>query len=54
MILQHLSNMGVKTADDMEFINEDDLRHLLPTVDCRKLLHAFMRRGKLCSLKDFR
>lgn len=52
-ILQHLSNMGVRTTDDMEFINEANLRHLLPPVDCRKLLHAFMRRGKFCSLTDF-
>uniref|UniRef100_A0A9J8DLI9 Uncharacterized protein n=1 Tax=Cyprinus carpio carpio TaxID=630221 RepID=A0A9J8DLI9_CYPCA len=47
-ILQHLSSIGVRTADDMEFIKEDDLKHLLTPVDCRKLLHAFKRRGQLC------
>ncbi|KAL6490990.1 hypothetical protein MHYP_G00013350 [Metynnis hypsauchen] len=44
MTLKHLSDMGVRTADDMQFIKEDDLRHLLPPVDCRKLLCAFMKR----------
>ncbi|XDV33478.1 hypothetical protein PO909_003877 [Leuciscus waleckii] len=44
-ILQHLSSIGVRTADDMEFIKEDDLKHLLTPVDCRKLLHAFKRRA---------
>ncbi|KAL6457325.1 hypothetical protein MHYP_G00342880 [Metynnis hypsauchen] len=46
MTLKHLSDMGVRTADDMQFIKEDDLRHLLPPVDCRKLLCAFMKRGE--------
>uniref|UniRef100_A0A3B3QPE7 Uncharacterized protein n=1 Tax=Paramormyrops kingsleyae TaxID=1676925 RepID=A0A3B3QPE7_9TELE len=41
MIIQLL---GVRTADDMKFINEDDLRHHLPLLDCRKLLHAFRRK----------
>lgn len=51
IILQHLSSIGVRTADDTEFIKEDDLKHLLTPVDCRKLLHAFKRRGTLCGIK---
>uniref|UniRef100_A0A672J7H0 Uncharacterized protein n=1 Tax=Salarias fasciatus TaxID=181472 RepID=A0A672J7H0_SALFA len=54
MILQHLSEMGVRTADDMEFINEDELTHLLSPVDCRKLLRSFKRRGKLCCTKNIK
>lgn len=49
MILLHLTTMGVRTAEDMGFINAIDLRDLLPPVHCRKLIHAF-RKGTLYSL----
>ena len=49
MILHHLTTIGVKTAEDMEFVNENDLSHLLPPVDCRKLIRSF-RKGTLCNM----
>lgn len=46
-ILLHLTTMGVRTAEDLEFINAT-VSHILPPVDCRKLIHAFKKGKLLC------
>uniref|UniRef100_A0A3B3RGX0 Uncharacterized protein n=1 Tax=Paramormyrops kingsleyae TaxID=1676925 RepID=A0A3B3RGX0_9TELE len=35
-LLEDLSKMGVREVNDLMYIKEDDIRHLLPVVDCRK------------------
>lgn len=47
-ILVHLTTMGVRTAEDLEFINATDLSHILLPIDCRKLIHAFKKGTLLC------
>lgn len=45
-IIGDLSSMGVREIDDLMYIKEDDIRHLLSIVDCRKILQRFNNRGK--------
>jgi hypothetical protein len=45
-LVESLSAMGLREADDMMYIREDDIKDLLSIVDCRKLLHKFSNRGK--------
>lgn len=45
-LLEHLSNIGIRTSDDFRFLTEDDLKQMISLIDSRKLLHAFNNRGK--------
>ncbi|XP_061105560.1 olfactory receptor 52B2-like [Conger conger] len=48
-LLQHLGNLGVRSAEDFEVITEEDIKlDQLTVVDCRRLIRAFRkgRRGK--------
>lgn len=40
-LLEHLSNIGIRTSDDFRFLTEDDLKQIISLIDSRKLLHAF-------------
>lgn len=45
-VVKDLSLMGVREIDDIMYIKEDDIRHLLSIVDCRKLLRRLNNSGK--------
>ncbi|XP_076841673.1 uncharacterized protein LOC143485891 [Brachyhypopomus gauderio] len=36
-----VSNMGVEEPNDLQFIKEEDLKHLLTPIQCRKIIHYF-------------
>ncbi|XP_067283842.1 uncharacterized protein [Pseudorasbora parva] len=43
-IVEDLSSMGVREIDDLMYIKEEDIRHLMSIVDCRKILQKFSNR----------
>lgn len=49
-LLEELSSMGVKEPADLSYIQEDDIKHLLSKVDCRRLLQRFCNEGKYCNV----
>lgn len=40
-----VSKLGVEGPDDLQFIKEEDVRHLLTPIQCRKIINSF-KRGK--------
>lgn len=49
-LLEELSRIGVEEPDDLQFVCEEDIRHLLTPIQCRKLLHTFKSNGKMSPL----
>uniref|UniRef100_A0A3B3RI04 C2H2-type domain-containing protein n=1 Tax=Paramormyrops kingsleyae TaxID=1676925 RepID=A0A3B3RI04_9TELE len=45
-----VSKLGVEGPDDLQFIKEEDVRHLLTPIQCRKLLHTFKRDSRIGSV----
>lgn len=45
-IVKDLPSLGVREINKFMYIKEDDIRHLLSIVDCRKLLQRFNNIGK--------
>lgn len=45
-LLEELSSLGVREPADLIYIKEDDIKHLLSKVDCRKLLQRLCNEGK--------
>lgn len=43
------TNLGVEGADALQLIKEEDIRHLLSPIQCRKLINSF-KSGKLSHL----
>lgn len=43
------TNLGVEGPDDLQLIKEEDIRHLLSPVQCRRLINYF-KSGKLSHL----
>ena len=42
--LQHLlTDLGVRTAEDIDLLTAEDLRPVLPVVECRRLIRAFQK-----------
>lgn len=52
VVYELVANIGVEGPDDLQFIKEEDIKHLLTPVQCRKLLHSF-KCGKKCSILAF-
>lgn len=43
-----VSNMGVEEPNDLQFIKEEDLKHLLKPIQCRKIIHYFRMGKNVC------
>ncbi len=43
------TNLGVEGPDDLQLIKEEDIRHLLSPIQCRRLINSF-KSGKLSHL----
>lgn len=41
LVNELVTNIGVEGPDDLEFIKEDDIKHLLTPIQCRKIIHSF-------------
>ncbi|KAJ8336662.1 hypothetical protein SKAU_G00378820 [Synaphobranchus kaupii] len=39
-LVNELVKLGVEGQDDLQFIQEDDIKHLLTPIQCRKILHS--------------
>ncbi|XP_042603082.1 uncharacterized protein LOC122141098 isoform X2 [Cyprinus carpio] len=39
-LVNELVKVGVEGPDDLQFIQEDDIKHLLTPIQCRKIIHS--------------
>ncbi|XP_052429411.1 uncharacterized protein LOC127970748 isoform X2 [Carassius gibelio] len=44
-LVNELVKVGVEGPDDLQFIQEDDIKHLLTPIQCRKIIHSL----KVCN-----
>lgn len=40
LVNELVTKVGVEGPDDLQFIQEDDIKHLLTPIQCRKRLHS--------------
>lgn len=40
LVNELVTKVGVEGPDDLQFIQEDDIKHLLTPIQCRKILHS--------------
>lgn len=52
VVCELVSKLGVEGPDDLQFIKDEDVRHLLTPIQCRKILHSF-KSGKNFSIAAF-
>lgn len=45
LVAELVSKFGVETPDELQFIMEGDIGHLLIPIQCRKMIHYF-KKGK--------
>lgn len=38
---EFMTKLGVEGTDDLQFVKEEDIRHLLTPIQCREFLHKF-------------
>lgn len=51
-VYQKLGEAGVRSVQDLEFVQEEDVGDCLTKIECRKLLQAFKQTGK-CDARIF-